>query len=422
MKYIKRFNVLNEFNNFIFDDTNTPNVSLIEELEQPENLAFISLMIYNYANDYLTFIPVEDSTFGFSKAGLSYSLDNGSTWAELAANGTTPTITAGSKILWKNSTTLTPTFGGIGMFSSSKAFDAQGNVMSLYYGDNFAGQASLGGKDYAFNKLFYNSNVRNAEKLVLPATTLEFSCYNQMFYGCTSLTTAPALPAATLANSCYGQMFQSCTSLTTAPALPATTLEFSCYNQMFYGCTSLITAPALPATTLASSCYEGMFNGCTSLTTAPELPATTLASDCYLNIFSGCTSLTTAPALPAATLASSCYYMMFNGCTSLTSAPELPATTLASSCYKGMFNGCTSLTTAPALPATTLASDCYNQMFYGCRHLNYVKMLATNISASNCLKNWLTNVSTSGTFVKAEGTTIPSSTSGIPNGWTVETV
>ena len=34
---------------------------------------------------------------------------------------------------------------------------------------------------------------------------------------------------------------------------------------MFYGCTSLTTAPALPATTLAESCYECMFADCTSL-------------------------------------------------------------------------------------------------------------------------------------------------------------
>lgn len=34
---------------------------------------------------------------------------------------------------------------------------------------------------------------------------------------------------------------------------------------MFYGCTSLTTAPELPATTLVSSCYASMFRGCTSL-------------------------------------------------------------------------------------------------------------------------------------------------------------
>ena len=72
---------------------------------------------------------------------------------------------------------------------------------------------------------------------------------------------------------------------------PPTTLAVNCYCHMFYGCTSLTTAPALPATTLASDCYAGMFRGCTSLTTAPALPATTLANFCYYYMFYGCTSL-----------------------------------------------------------------------------------------------------------------------------------
>ena len=61
-------------------------------------------------------------------------------------------------------------------------------------------------------------------------------------------------------------------------------------------------------------------------------------------------------------------------------------------------------------------------MFNGCTSLNYVKMLATNISASACLQNWINNVAASGTFVKAEGTEIPSGASGVPEGWTIETV
>ena len=34
-------------------------------------------------------------------------------------------------------------------------------------------------------------------------------------------------------------MFYGCTSLTTAPSLPATKLEFYCYNFMFSGCKKL---------------------------------------------------------------------------------------------------------------------------------------------------------------------------------------
>ena len=87
-------------------------------------------------------------------------------------------------------------------------------------------------------------------------------CYNSMFFGCTSLTSAPALPATTLAVNCYASMFQNCESLTAAPSLPATTLADWCYASMFRGCTSLTSAPSLPATTLADDCYSYMFYGC----------------------------------------------------------------------------------------------------------------------------------------------------------------
>ena len=188
---------------------------------------------------------------------------------------------------------------------------------------------------------------------------------------------------------------------------------------MFRGCTSLMTAPELPAKTLADYCYNYMFYDCTSLTTAPELPATTMAASCYGYMFRGCTSLTTAPVLSATVLADLCYNNMFYGCTSLTTAPELPATTLAEYCYSLMFYGCTGLTTAPDLPATTLAECCYRRMFYGCSQLNYVKCLATDIGATNCVSEWLSNVASSGTFVKAPGVNWPTGVSGIPAGWTV---
>ena len=116
-------------------------------------------------------------------------------------------------------------------------------------------------------------------------------CYDNMFSGCKSLTTAPELPATTLASRCYAGMFYGCTALTIAPELPATTLVESCYDIMFYGCTALTTAPALPATTLDNYCYSNMFRGCTSLITVPSLPATTLAERCYQRMFDGCTNI-----------------------------------------------------------------------------------------------------------------------------------
>lgn len=117
------------------------------------------------------------------------------------------------------------------------------------------------------------------------------------------------------------------------------------------------------------------------------------------------------------------YRGMFKGCSSIISASALllPATTLADACYRDMFYGCTSLTTAPELPATTLVDYCYQDMFQGCTNLNYIKMLATDISATKCLQNWVNGVASSGTFVKNSAmTSLPTGTSGIPEGWTVQ--
>lgn len=244
---------------------------------------------HDYSKDYLTFTALEDGTFQFSQNALQYSVDGGETWETLTADTATPTITAGSKILWKQ-TGLTPSsFYGIGGFSSTCKFNVSGNAMSLLYGDNFVEQQTL--PNYSFLDLFRQCSVVLAKDLVLPATTLANNCYNSMFNNCTSLTTAPKLPATTLAEHCYDNMFYSCTSLTSAPELPATTLAQSCYQGMFNNCTSLTSAPELPATTLAQYCYYNMFYGCTSLTSAPELSATTLEAYCYGSMFYGCASL-----------------------------------------------------------------------------------------------------------------------------------
>ena len=356
----------------------------------------------DYSRNYFTTVVTTGGNIlwdGKSNNALSYSTDGGTTWST-ASSSITLSVNDGDKVLWKGVTTPVE-YGGIGKFgggSTSVRYSVEGNVMSLLFGDDFKGQTSLEGKNYAFSSLFFqanNYNVTSIENLSLPATTLSNYCYSGMFQGCTSLTTAPQLPAITLTQNCYSGMFADCTKLTNAPQLPATILASNCYDNMFSGCTSLTSAPELPATTLATWCYYGMFSGCTSLTTAPELPATTLAMKCYRN--------------------------MFQGCTSLTNAPELPAITLVYECYRNMFDGCTKLTNAPELPAITLVDSCYRSMFDGCTNLKSIKCLATDISAYNCTKEWVNGVATNGTFAKDENmTNWTTGVNGIPEGWTVQ--
>lgn len=379
--------------------------------------------VVNDTDNYLTIEALEDGLVAsLSTNACEYCIDGDGNWKSLAAGTPTEAINNGHTLLFRGN--LTPSqWNGVGTFTISKKCNLKGNCMSMLFGDNAADNYSLNGKGNAFRNLFENcTNIVNVSKNFLPATTLAYSCYYYMFYGCTSLTTAPELPATTLASGCYEYMFYGCTNLTTAPELPATTLAGGCYHYMFYGCTSLTTAPELSATTVAESCYYNMFSGCTNLTTAPTiLPATTLANSCYAYMFRDCTSLVNAPELPATTLADYCCDSMFYGCSSLTIAPSiLPATTLAACCYYEMFRDCTNLTTAPELPATILEDYCYHRMFYNCTKLNYIKALFTTTPSADYTSNWVYGVASAGTFVKNKNATWNiTGASGVPSGWTV---
>ena len=341
----------------------------------------------NSIKNYMRFVAVEDSQINLTSLNMTTgeadnSVDlkhskDGVTWTQYDFNpiplaaGETLYLKGNNENGFSNEGRVC-SFGdlsdmGIPSTLSTGKFECHGNIMSLLYGDDFE------------------------DKTTIPSA----GCFGNLFFGCTSLTTAPELTATTLTENCYTLIFAGCTRLTTAPELPATTLAETCYGLMFSGCTSLTEVPSiLPATTLDKQCYFGMFEGCTSLTTAPELPATTLVYGCYNNMFADCTNLTTAP--------------------------ELPADTLVKGCYNGMFYHCTNLTTAPELPATTLAETCYRFMFSGCTSLNHITMLATDISANYSLYDWVNGVSSTGTFVKhPDMTSLPSGIKGIPKGWTV---
>ena len=207
-------------------------------------------MIYNLPRkkrkritNYLTFSSPNPFSISVATPGWNgklYCSTDTKTWAEWTGNEVNATEEGGSYALY---------FGGVG---NTKIAGGGSNKWAL-------SGSSISCTGNIESLLDYETVAAGHHP------TLADSCYSYMFYGCTSLTTAPSLPATTLATRCYSYMFYNCTSLTTAPSLPATTLAYSCYSYMFNNCTSLTTAPSLPATTLAYSCYSYMFNGCTSI-------------------------------------------------------------------------------------------------------------------------------------------------------------
>lgn len=226
-------------------------------------------------NNYLTIVALENGlTAKLSTNACEYCVDGDGNWKTLSAGANTEAINKGHTLSFRGN--LIPTSSGIGTFTISKSCNLEGNCMSMLFGDEAANNFSLSGKNYAFHCLFQScTTVKSVSRGFLPATTLEYGCYQYIFSGSKSLTTAPELPAMTLANYCYYYMFQGCTNLTQAPELPATNLAGYCYYNMFRDCTKLTQAPELPATTLVSNCYQYMFYGCSKLSYIKAMFTTT---------------------------------------------------------------------------------------------------------------------------------------------------
>lgn len=252
-----------------------PTVSYIEGTKE---VMFIPEEV-KYKQKYLTTEALESGAISFNIwksmgtdmiTSISYSTDNGQTWT--TTNNTdnksehlviNANVNQGDKVLWKGIATQTgyndsddygDTVGSF--FSSDCEFNAYGNVMSLLYGDSFYNDTNLDDTHGTFAFLFHDYDdeeetceVVSAQNLILPATTLTYSCYCSMFQDCTSLITAPVLPATTLVSDCYRSMFSGCTSLITAPELPAAILVRGCYQMMFKGCTNLNYIKAMFTTT-----------------------------------------------------------------------------------------------------------------------------------------------------------------------------
>ena len=174
-----------------------------ETVEIPDYLCFTSEEANSTVAMSINKTPTKGQAFEVSVNGLDW-------YAFTPGNTTVTLVNVGDKVYFRgDNTTVSESSSIYYKFVMTGKIAASGNIMSL------------------LDKTFQSTTISNNY------------CFCNMFHGCTSLTTAPALPATTLGNYCYASMFHGCTSLTTAPALPATTLMNCCYYYMFYGCTSL---------------------------------------------------------------------------------------------------------------------------------------------------------------------------------------
>ena len=216
-----------------------------------------SIQSIDYSKKYFTIQSLEDNnTITFTKYNqnglrvmadkpIQYSKDL-TTWNNISFvtdNSSQIVLNSGEKLYLKGTNSAYGELVGSFYMSAaniqtSENIDFMGNIMSLIYGDNFENNSTIS-TIRTFTNLFRNNNkLTNAKDLVLPTTSLTTGCYQQMFYGCTSLTVAPELPATTLVNSCYDSMFRGCTSLNYVKAMFTTTPSSSYTSNWVSGVSS----------------------------------------------------------------------------------------------------------------------------------------------------------------------------------------
>ena len=178
---------------------------------------------------------------------IEYSTDY-ITWNKLKIGQYTTEVNKGEQILFRGRYT----YSGIDFirFVISKNCELKGSCMYLL-GDSLAiKNNSLENHTYAFWSLFINcTTIKSVSSGFLPATTLADYCYYEMFYGCTGLTTAPALPATTLTYGCYSEMFYGCSKLNYIKAMFTTTPSYSYTGSWVQGVASVGTFVKNPEAT-----------------------------------------------------------------------------------------------------------------------------------------------------------------------------
>lgn len=232
--------------------------------------------------------------------------------------------------------------------------------------------------------------------VILPNVNASQAIYAGMFYGCSSMTKAPAINfTASIANGACMHMFRGCAKLKTPPTITATTKTIGTagFHSMFMDCLGLKSIPEImtQACTVGSyGCYN-MFRGCTNLSSVNFGSLTTSTTYAFGYICYECTGLKTIVALPSAALDSYAFQYAFARCSQLENLPQtwtLKSKFTSANTYEYMFQYCMKLTTPNNL---TLITDTgtgthgsyqFRYLFSYCYALNDVSRLVLDDSLS----------------------------------------
>lgn len=189
---------------------------------------------------------------------VHYRIDMGD-WITLESAMYSQSISKGQRLYIKSNTTFT--------FSIIGRCKIGGDIRSIQYGDSYK---IFNGGNYI--RVFYDcTTIEEVEPNLLQyVTDLSDYCYESMFEGCTSLTTAPELPVTILTSYCYSNMFNDCSKLNYIKMLATDISASGCLYSWVYNVASTGTFVKNPAMTTLPTGASGIPSGWTVVNDGEE--------------------------------------------------------------------------------------------------------------------------------------------------------
>lgn len=282
MKYLRKHETADEFQTYSESqiENDRPNTSYVEEQSK------VYFTDKDYLKEYLTFKSLGANGIGF-RFGYSvstgytpyieYSVNDGE-WERITNRNNAEVIDSiqvneGDTIRWRSVSKefcnkyYTEDEGYFSNFVTYGQFNVYGNIMSIFYGDNFYNNNSFPSNSfYNAAHIFTNTEIVSAGNLICPATSLMEASYSKMFKNCTDLMIGPKFTYSTLADKAFYEAFYGCTSLKVLPKCNFSVgMKQRCYYGMFAHCSSLVQSPVIDADFSESEPCIEMFSGCTKL-------------------------------------------------------------------------------------------------------------------------------------------------------------
>lgn len=263
--------------------------------------------------------------------------------------------------------------------SGNGIYECYGRTSSLY-NDNTETSGTL-------IALFSGTRITRAPFIDLINYTNNYK-FAATFKNCTLLKEIPFTfdvdYSGTLGNMFFCNMFYGCTSLETHPAIVKTcsNSEQKCMA-MFYGCSNLKEIPPFIFNNVnKEKTFAYMYCNCTSLVDLTNFWPTDFmstnsssATKTFEGMFYGCTNLKYFSSQINFTYlyGNTDFMYTFRYCTSLIQAPNFTCKRSFDATFLGTFEGCTSLVQAPNFIFYEIGSNVrtFYNTFYGCTNLQY---------------------------------------------------